>query len=177
MCINNYTHIQINYLILNALIAGHGPHRISFYPRGMNKSGHTVCSFAAPKNCGRLTWMITSDLNDAAKKWESFQPSGIQPTRLQSVEFTDLARACMVRMLDEAGGKSTCNQIASRLNDPNTVGYRFSGNREYNRFDVQRELNRLFPPAMDVAQTYAYLQELKRTPEWADLGIQIGNKQ
>ena len=77
-------------------------------------------------------------------------------------------------MIDEAGGKSTCEQIAHRLNDPNTVGYRIPGCREYNRIDVQRELKRLFPPAMDVAQTHACLQELKRTPEWKDLGIQIG---
>ena len=154
--------------------AGHGEFRVAFYPRGLPKTGHTVCTFAAPKNCGRMTWMITTDPIKVSAKWERFRSSGVQPTRLQSVEFTDLARACIVCMIDEAGGKSTCEQIAHRLNDPNTVGHRIPDCRECNRIDVQRELKRLFPPAMDVAQTHAYLQELKRTPEWKDLGIQIG---
>ena len=157
------------------LSAGHGLHRISFYPRGLKKSGHTICTFAAPKNCGHQTWRITSEPNDAVKKWENYQPSGCSPNRLQSVKFTDLARSCMIHMFDEGGGRSTCKQISNRLNDPNTVGYKLPGNRDYNRFDVQRELNRLFPPVMDVSQTYAYLKELKCTPGWEGLGVEIGN--
>ena len=82
----------------------------------------------------------------------------------------------MVRMLDEAGSKATCKQIAFRLNDKNAVGYRLPGSRQYDRLDVARELRKLFPPAMDVAQTYAFLQELKHTPGWETLGIEIGTR-
>ena len=118
--------------------------------------------------------MLTTTPDVAMRKWEERRPTGTQPTRLQSVEFTDAAKACIVRMIDEAGAKSTCKQIACRLNDPNSIGYRFPGSREYKRTDVQRELNKLFPPAMDVAQTFAYLKELQITPGWEGLGVEIG---
>ena len=38
--------------------AGHGPHRISFYPRGLSKTGNTVCSFSAPKTNNRELWRV-----------------------------------------------------------------------------------------------------------------------
>jgi hypothetical protein len=129
-----------------------------------------------PKKLGRQVWILTREVSDVIQKWESFRPSGMQPDRLQSVEFTNLARSCMVKMLDEAGAKSTCNQIAHRLNDPNTVGHRFPGSRKYNRLDVQREVKRLFPPAMDVAQTCDFLRDLQSIPGWKGLGVEIGVK-
>ena len=53
--------------------AGHGDFRVAFYPRGLPKTGHTVCTFAAPKNCGRMTWMITTDPSKVSSKWERFR--------------------------------------------------------------------------------------------------------
>ena len=72
----------INIFMLIHYIAGHGPHRVSFYPRGMKKPGHTVCSFVAPKHSNHRTWMISNDVNAAAQKWETFRPSGVQPERI-----------------------------------------------------------------------------------------------
>ena len=78
-------------------LAGHGQHRISFYPRGLKKTGNTVCTFVAPKDCGHQTWMMTTDPAVAMRKWEECRPSGTHPTRLQSVEFTDVVKSCIVR--------------------------------------------------------------------------------
>ena len=85
-------------------------HRVSFYPKSMQKVGNTVCTFSAPKRTGTHLWSRTGPLDETLEKWNAV-------TKTKTDKKVDPpAHAPSIPMLLEVGRAATKRGLPAFLN-------------------------------------------------------------
>ena len=85
-------------------------HRVSFYPKSMQKVGNTVCTFSAPKKTGTHLWSRTGPLDETLEKWNAVTNMKTD----KKVDHPDDAPS--IPMLLEVGRAATKSGVPTFLN-------------------------------------------------------------
>ena len=142
--------------------------RLTFYPRGIDKKGHSIATFSRNKH-DPDHWVVTGNVDELLARWNRFVPVPRAPhasPHLQSVVWNKKSRSLITRLL--LSTDLSKQAMAARLNEPGS-GFRDENSSPFSKDDVERELRRLFPQDLDVHQIVWTLRELKNQPGWETL--------
>ena len=142
--------------------------RLTFYPRGIDKKGHSIATFSRNKR-DPDHWVVTGNVDELLARWNRFVPVPNTPNahqHKQSVVWTQKSRSLLTHL--RISTDLSKQAMAAHLNQPG-AGFRPEDNSPFSKDDVERELRRLFPQDLDVHQIIWTLRELKNQPGWETL--------